>query len=380
MDELVCNPKSDNILKDLYVHFKRRGDELSLDILSFLLHYKWNCLLASFIEGEEDSLVVEQFVKECKEAKRVFLYGAGIGGNNFCAFMEKIGVEVIGFIDSFKKGEYLGKPIISIAEYKEKYDGILICIAVGDKYIEEVKQTLIQNGIEYFVHNSGNAYDKDSVFHSSYYTMSNYASLEEAKRLKRMSGTPQYFSLKELPHAENEIFVDCGCYNGENVRDFFEWSEGKGSVIAFEPDTANYTNLKIYMRNYPNCKIYKYGVGEKHEKVHFMADQDSSCHIDPDGNVEIEVVTMDELLADVPVTFIKMDIEGSELAALRGAKDIIRRYAPKLAICVYHKESDIWEIPEFIWSIQPNYDFYLRHYEDSYTETVLYAIPKKEGK
>ena len=74
------------------------------------------------------------------------------------------------------------------------------------------------------------------------------------------------------------------------------------------------------------------------------------------------------------MTFIKMDIEGAELEALRGAESIIRKQRPKLAICVYHKPEDIWTIPMYILSLQNDYRLFLRHYSFGDTETVLYAI------
>ncbi len=69
-----------------------------------------------------------------------------------------------------------------------------------------------------------------------------------------------------------------------------------------------------------------------------------------------------------------MDIEGSELKALEGATETIRKYKPKLAICVYHKPEDIIEIPKKILELNPNYKLWLRHYSYVDTETVLYAI------
>ncbi len=72
-----------------------------------------------------------------------------------------------------------------------------------------------------------------------------------------------------------------------------------------------------------------------------------------DGDISIEVRRLDDILGNRPVTFIKMDIEGSELAALRGAERIIRQQRPKLAICVYHKPEDMWEIPNFILNCRP---------------------------
>ena len=74
------------------------------------------------------------------------------------------------------------------------------------------------------------------------------------------------------------------------------------------------------------------------------------------------------------VTFIKMDIESSEQEALRGAEQIINRDKPKLAICLYHKKEDMWEIPYLIKTMVAEYKLYIRHYSNSELETVLYAI------
>lgn len=75
------------------------------------------------------------------------------------------------------------------------------------------------------------------------------------------------------------------------------------------------------------------------------------------------------------MSFIKMDIEGADLEALKGCQNTIRRYHPKLAISVYHKPEDIIEIPCYIKELVPEYRLYLRHYGNGDTETVLYALP-----
>lgn len=75
------------------------------------------------------------------------------------------------------------------------------------------------------------------------------------------------------------------------------------------------------------------------------------------------------------VDFIKMDIEGSELKALRGATRTIKEFGPKLAIAVYHKDEDLFTIPHFLKSIRPDYVFYLDHFTTSLHETVLFAVP-----
>lgn len=84
--------------------------------------------------------------------------------------------------------------------------------------------------------------------------------------------------------------------------------------------------------------------------------------------------SLDNLLQGRLVTFIKMDIEGSELKALMGAKETIRKYKPKLAICLYHKKEDILEIPLYVKELLPEYKLYIRHHCNKHGETVLYAM------
>ena len=71
--------------------------------------------------------------------------------------------------------------------------------------------------------------------------------------------------------------------------------------------------------------------------------------------------------------FIKMDIEGAEMHALIGAEKSIRRFCPKLAIAVYHRTQDLWEIPEWLDKLDLGYRFYLRHFTIHQEETVLFA-------
>lgn len=74
------------------------------------------------------------------------------------------------------------------------------------------------------------------------------------------------------------------------------------------------------------------------------------------------------------MTFIKMDVKGSEVEALRGAEQIIRRQHPKIAVSIYHKPEDILELPALILSLRSDYHFYLRHCSFYDSETVLYAV------
>ena len=76
------------------------------------------------------------------------------------------------------------------------------------------------------------------------------------------------------------------------------------------------------------------------------------------------------------IIVVKMDIEGAEAEAIIGATELIKTSSPVLAICLYHKPKDLWELPLLINEINPNYDMYLRLYGSMGLELVLYCVPK----
>jgi FkbM family methyltransferase len=168
-----------------------------------------------------------------------------------------------------------------------------------------------------------------------------------------------------------EVFVDAGCFDFATSLNFIKWCGGKyKKIIAFEPDPIQYPICVENSKNINNAVIYPYGLWNEKATLSF---DDTGCITNDlkENIVEIKTVKLDDILNGEKATFIKMDIEGAELNALKGAKQTILKYRPKLAICVYHKPEDIWEIPAYILSLRNDYKFYLRHY---WYDTVLYAI------
>ena len=146
------------------------------------------------------------------------------------------------------------------------------------------------------------------------------------------------------------------------------------AIISFEPDKGNYQKLRDRRLKSHTC-ICK-GVSDAVGTVYF-SEKGTSGKIADKTNVEgtpIELDTIDHAIQGQPATLIKMDIEGEELAALQGARDTIKRWKPKLAVCIYHKKEDLWEIAEYIHQLNPEYKLYMRNYEDTVTELVLYAV------
>lgn len=188
-----------------------------------------------------------------------------------------------------------------------------------------------------------------------------------------INGEKQYFP--EFLHLlDNEVLVDVGAFDGDTILAFNEKTQGKYSKIyAFEPSKCNIEKLKTNTSQLNNIEIFEKGCFSCKKTLYFQEGGESSV-VSNEGNIKIDVDALDNIVGG-KVTFIKMDIEGSELEALKGAQEIIRSNVPRLAISLYHRPDDFFSIPQYIYSLNNSYKFYLRHYGLFCTELVLYAIP-----
>ncbi len=187
----------------------------------------------------------------------------------------------------------------------------------------------------------------------------------------------QYFDFP-LP-GKDEVFVDCGCLDMGTSMDFFRWCGGDCSrIIAFEPDPVSAERCSRNAKNWglDMTEIVQAAASDSNGTISFMANHMGSSKILEKGNTTVPTMKIDDALKGDRVTFIKMDIEGAEPAALRGAEETIRRWKPTLAISLYHKKDDVLTIPPLILSMCKDYTLYIRHYSNSMAETVLYAIPE----
>jgi FkbM family methyltransferase len=123
--------------------------------------------------------------------------------------------------------------------------------------------------------------------------------------------------------------------------------------VAFDPDPINLGLLQKSMNGDPRVSIQPFGVGARKETLRFAVAGPGS-HVSQDGACEVQIITLDEALRDVAPTYIKFDIEGSELDALEGGKETIKRRRPKLAVCVYHAPDHLWRIPLRLRELLPD--------------------------
>lgn len=184
----------------------------------------------------------------------------------------------------------------------------------------------------------------------------------------------QYFDV--FTPLEDEVFVDAGSYNGDTIREFLKWNGGKyRKIYAFEPNVDLYNEVKKYVDDEKviNTTLLQMATWSKMEELSFINDA-SASRVERIGATKVKGIDIDSVVGDEKVTYIKMDVEGSELHALMGAKRIICRDKPRLAISVYHKVEDIFELADYILSLNSEYKFLLRQYNTNFWETVLYAF------
>lgn len=187
----------------------------------------------------------------------------------------------------------------------------------------------------------------------------------------------QYFNPGFMVFEEEEVFVDVGAYNMATIMELQNYCKKIKKVYAFEPDPENYKNCeRILERLDVEVDLIPYGTWSKRKHLYFNALNSSTSMVAEAGEMCIEVMPIDDAIDPFErVTFIKMDVEGSELESLKGAKRTILKDNPKLAICIYHKPEDMLTLPLYIKSLVPEYKLYLRHHSRWDNETVLYAMP-----
>ncbi len=181
----------------------------------------------------------------------------------------------------------------------------------------------------------------------------------------------------DLPRwSENLRIIDCGAYTGDTILSALENKYKIESCYCFEPDPGNFSKLVKTLKTIPNSYCWPCGVFSCNKTFKFSSGGDTGSSISHEGDISIQCVALDDVIPNCSPNLIKFDIEGSEQAALKGAKNLIRKYRPMMAISVYHLSTDIWKIPLYINSIiGPRAKYFLRKHSRSIADTVLYIYP-----
>lgn len=165
-------------------------------------------------------------------------------------------------------------------------------------------------------------------------------------------------------HNKNEVWINCGAHEGDNIFYFYAAGLHAKDVLAVEGDHKIVSTLRENMNRLPERLFNQVRVED--------------MFIDKNTN-------FDELLRGEKLTLLNADIEGAELGLLEACKDVIKKDRPVITICVYHKKEDLIELPQYINKIVDDYKFYIRKYAAHYgnenrnKELVMYAVPKERA-
>ena len=304
------------------------------------------------------------------EGKKLLLYGTGGCGMNITGILERSNIPFDGYCGRRAKliREIKGKPVYTPEYLFAHADEFYVIIAAEVAY-DEILGILKENHFpdERILPYLGNGFKEKYFEFSSFYR-------------------------------PNTAFVDAGCFNGADSLYFSQWSNGQYSkIFAFEPDSKNYEICKttIESNGIANVELLPYGLSDQCGTALFQQNSSATSHIYVSSEknqdltedvekrkgtlVELQLATLDSIVGDTVVGFIKMDIEGSEYDALHGAEKILKRDKPLCSICVYHIPGDLPSIMDYLHTIVPEYRFWLRHHTANAAETILYAAVEPEN-
>lgn len=351
--------------------------------------------------------------------KNIILYGNGIYGKFMFAALSEIGYRnnIKYIINDFinETGTYEGVSIVKYSDISinDKSDIVVVGIQNSDKLIEKFQK----DGHNYIFADSAQSFYQDNLMGSVYHCINmsvindvfyriryyyekmidkeeyiislykedlsrqiikNRLDFYKTGDCKYIDSTPvsasEYYSQEYYHITNNEVYVDCGAYDGDSIIDFIRFVDGRyDKIIGFEPDSISFEKLKKNVSEHSNIKIFNYASGKENGEVRFESTGTLGSSLsDIQGDI-VEVKKLDDLLRNERITLIKIDVEGAELDTLEGLRSTITSQKPKMAVCIYHMMNDIIDIIEYISSLVSEYKFIVRQHVNSILDTVLYA-------
>ncbi len=339
--------------------------------------------MLEFIKEQHD---VWENMRAC--GKPLVLYGMGNGADAILDRMaqEKLPVAGVFASDEFVRGQnFRGFTVERYADVKARLGDFAIVIAFASELPDVLARfkDLASKHIVFAPHLP--LYAGSEIVSSKWLAkyeqrlQSVYDNLADEQSRKvfagvlnyKLSGKPQYLwqceteragDLKQLfSFNDNESYLDLGAYDGDTVREFLSLTGGQyAQITAVEADRRNYRKLCAKTEGLANLRTVEAAVWNEDTELEFSDSGGRQSTLIGAHKRMVKAVKMDNLLGSEPVTYIKMDVEGTEKQALLGLKEHILRDRPKMFIAAYHYDNDFFELPELIWRLCSSYKIYLR--------------------
>jgi FkbM family methyltransferase len=348
-----------------------------------------------------------------QELVNTFLYDNSIkkyilGRNDNASELSQV-VNIEAYVDDFTQDlEWRDKPVIRIADIDTNSIVASCSLAI---YPQSALNSLKQCGVKYILNyleicryanhkqltnNFMDSAEKDLKFNFKKYE-DLYGKIKEKESLNVLTNLLNFRKNKELSYLkeyrvdivgqyfedflslqDGEVFVDAGGYDGQTSLEFIRYCPRYKKIYLLEPSNKILKKAKKNLTKFSNISFIGKGLSNCAKLLKFDENSGSANRLTPTGDVDVAVDTLDNLIRE-KITFIKMDIEGSEGKAIEGARKHIQIDHPKLAISVYHKPDDFWKLAEQVLAIRDDYTLYMRHYTEGTDETVLFFIPDGQG-
>lgn len=319
--------------------------------------------------------------------KPVVIYGMGNGAEKIISVLKEYGITVSDIFasDEFVRGHsFLGYKILKYSDVCKKYKDFNIVLAFAT-HLPDMLEKIRKMNYEHTVFAPDVPVAGNGLFTKSFFDENKdkfefvYEHLcdEESKSVFeniinfKISGKVDYLYRSTEPDkntvyrdilqlGNNETIIDMGAYDGDTIREFTAYTNGKyNHIYALEPDEKNFKKLVRNTQNMQGITLYNMGAWSKQDTLTFSKKAGRNSKLSADG-IPVPVTDIDSLVDD-RVTLLKMDIEGAELHALEGCRKTIEKHSPKLYVCAYHRNEDMFALPIKILEYNKNYKIYFRH-------------------
>jgi FkbM family methyltransferase len=341
------------------------------------------------------------FIEKAREG--VFIMGANKYGSNAKSLLRTLSIPVLGFINDYREDLSFEDTPVLLSNEVPQNQSLINCVIEGraidaqkklielypkqvstyfdlqaafPSYLPEVdflnNTDSITNDLDLYKELYEKLNDEESkqtLFHLLRFRLN-----RDIKDLERFQ-----FRIKEqyfepfIKLGDKPVFIDGGGFDGATSLYFATLYPDYSSIYYFEPNQEIIPTAKENLKDVANLFFYEKGLWSTSTTLSFDNTLSSASKLTSNGNIIIPTVSLDEVVAG-KVDFIKLDIEGAEFEAIKGAREIITQQKPMVAVCVYHDQQDFLRIPALLSEYRNDYKIYLRHYTQGVFETVMYFV------
>ncbi len=318
--------------------------------------------------------------------KPIVLYGMGNGADKILSVLQKYGIKVSGVFasDTFVREKiFHGFRVTDFATAQKSFGKMIVLVCFGSGLLEVIsnirriseQQELYAPDVPVY---GDTLFTKDFAVENRERLERIYNLLADESSKKvfentvmyKLTGKIQYLFDCETPinevyssflhFCDDETYLDLGAYRGDTVFEFLNHTKKYNKIIAVEPDIKTYKKLCLATEGVERIENINACVCDIVGSRAFSMNGSRGSAMG--GETQIKSVTVDSILNGDAATYIKMDIEGEETAAIKGAKKTIIKYKPKMQIAAYHRSEDMFAVPEEVLKLRKDYKIYLRHY------------------